>query len=55
MYLPFRFGIQSGSRNHFKALSNFKVEIDVEIANPSGSGILAYICKVALYDGQNLG
>ena len=49
-----RFGIVSGSGN-FKALSNFKIEIEVEVAAPTGNGILGYICAVTLYDGKDLG
>ncbi len=41
---------------NFKALSNFKIEIEVEVAAPTGNGILGYICAVTLYDdGKDLG
>jgi hypothetical protein len=49
---PCRFGIVT---NRFKALSNFTIEIEVEVTNPSGNGVLGYICTVTLYDGKNLG
>ncbi len=48
-----RFGIMSGKQ--FKALSNFKLDIEVEIKNSSGSGVLGYISTITLSDGKDLG
>lgn len=47
----FSFGIVNNGQ--FKALSNFKVEITVEIKK--SGGVFGYLCEVTFSDGTDLG
>ena len=47
-----RFGVPTGKT--FRALSNFKVDIDGEVAD-GNNRIMGYVSTVTLYNGECLG
>ena len=47
-----RFGVATGKT--FRALSNFKIDIDGEVADENNK-IVGYLSAVTLYNGEELG